>query len=212
MKFYFKTQNEFQKKYSPFRNSTKRKFSKSPFQHKSALSISKWVTSPLAKRGKVTAARDLFTNTYIADNEALVEEDLYFPISCIQESENENKEKESLIDELIKIPASVRESISKYGNKGEVIVYFFRIVNEQKFPLENMSLQLQAEHEKWFSSGKTCNMRYSEQTKIFWKLGCRLFGAKFIYFIGGYKNEGVFVHNLSNSPTPEFYDINFFGP
>lgn len=55
-------------------------------------------------------------------------------------------------------------------------------------------------------------MRYSEESKKFWKLGWRLFGAKFIHFMSGYKNEGAFLQNLSTSHTPDSSEINFAVP
>lgn len=52
-------------------------------------------------------------------------------------------------------------------------------------------------------------MCYFEELKKFWKFGWRLFGVKFIYFMSGYKNEGVFLQNFLISYIFDFFEINF---
>lgn len=54
-------------------------------------------------------------------------------------------------------------------------------------------------------------MRYSEETKKFWKLGWRHFGGKFVRFMGGCKNMSQI--NIGESQpgiyNPILSDINF---
>lgn len=95
------------------------------------------------------------------------------------------------------------DNLSRSGNMDHIMLSFFRLVAEQKIPLGNVSIHLWAEVVKWFSCSKTCSMRYSEESKKFWKLGWRLFGAKFIHFMSGYKNKGALLQNLSTNHTPD---------
>ena len=45
-------------------------------------------------------------------------------------------------------------------------------------------------------------MRYSEDTKKFWKVGWRIFGGRFINFMTGYKNDSQVV--LGDSTKGQF--------
>ena len=50
---------------------------------------------------------------------------------------------------------------------------FFQLVSKGKFPMKNIALQLWLEVVKWSAIDSTTEMRYSENTKKFWKLGYR---------------------------------------
>lgn len=57
------------------------------------------------------------------------------------------------------------ENLSISGNINHIMLSFFRLVAEQQFPLDNISLHLWTEVVKWFSCSKTCSMRYSEESE-----------------------------------------------
>jgi hypothetical protein len=61
-------------------------------------------------------------------------------------------------------------------------------VKDGIFPLENISFLLWVEVVKWYKQDTTSSMRYTEDTKIFWKLAWRHFGEKFVRFMTGFKN------------------------
>ena len=57
-------------------------------------------------------------------------------------------------------------------------------------------------------------MRYMDKTKMFWKLGWRIFGGKFIRSMDGFKNEGQVVQGETKKRNfkPELSDLNFAIP
>jgi hypothetical protein len=67
------------------------------------------------------------------------------------------------------------------------ILHFIKLVDEDKFPLTNIALILWTEVVKWYGCTLTSQMRYSKETKMFWKLGYRIFGGKFANFMSGFK-------------------------
>ncbi|WAR15613.1 hypothetical protein MAR_005718, partial [Mya arenaria] len=57
-------------------------------------------------------------------------------------------------------------------------------------------------------------MRYLEDTKQFWRLGYKLFGARFTNFMGGYKHHGQVVRSetVKGYYSPASASINFAVP
>lgn len=57
-------------------------------------------------------------------------------------------------------------------------------------------------------------MRYSEQVKLFWRTGLRLFGGRFLRFMGGPKNKGNIVCSESSQGSfdPAKSKVNFIVP
>ena len=57
-------------------------------------------------------------------------------------------------------------------------------------------------------------MRYRKETKMFWKLGWRIFGGRFVNFMGGYKNHADTILGLSEkgSYSPQTSIVNFSVP
>ena len=53
-----------------------------------------------------------------------------------------------------------------------------------------------------------------DKTKVFWKLGWRIFGGMFIRFMGGFKNEGQVVQGETEKGNfkLEVSDLNFAIP
>jgi hypothetical protein len=91
---------------------------------------------------------------------------------------------------------------------------FTELVKNDKFPLDNLSLLLFLETIRFFATSSTSEMRYSDITKRFWKVGYRMFHGKFLYFMDGTKSVNQVVKGLADrgefSPTDAL--INFAVP
>ncbi|XP_052802556.1 uncharacterized protein LOC128232832 isoform X3 [Mya arenaria] len=95
-----------------------------------------------------------------------------------------------------------------------VLLQFLEQVNDKRFPLDNMAFRLWTEVVKWFECRTSTEMRYSEDTKQFWRLGYKLFGARFTNFMGGYKHHGQVVRSetVKGYYSPASASINFAVP
>ncbi|VDI34310.1 conserved oligomeric Golgi complex subunit 8 [Mytilus galloprovincialis] len=134
---------------------------------------------------------------------------------CVTSDASTSTEKENfdkLTNELINLAPYVMEEMSESDVGADVLVQFFKLVVEKKFPLSNTSFLLWCDVVKWYNCKTTVNMRYSEQTKLFWKLGWRLFGGRFIHFMSGYKNQGDKVKHGLSTYIPKQSEINFAVP
>lgn len=109
---------------------------------------------------------------------------------------------DSSMEDIQNLIPAVLKNLAEVGCD-ETFVEFLNQVNNGEFPLQNISFLLWMEVVKWFSCDNTCRMRYSNATKTFWKLGYRVFGGRFIHFMGGYK--------YSESPEDRF-DKGFYSP
>ena len=99
--------------------------------------------------------------------------------------DSEDTEEDCIVQVFKKFISKLRSS-AHYDD----FLQFMKSVNDETFPLENLAFVLFMETVRFFSTGSTSEMRYSEETKLFWKTGYRLFHAKFLYFMGGPKNIG----------------------
>ena len=138
----------------------------------SSQSANSQVTHPLVSRNRKVVQSD--------DFEAIVEE-THEPIS-------DNVVLNDTVDEKTKLLPVVIASLAEEGFD-KTLLEFFKQVSLGQFPLQNISFLLWMEVIKWFSCGNTSTMRYSDATKKFWKLGYRLFGGRFIHYMGGYKKH-----------------------
>ena len=86
------------------------------------------------------------------------------------------------IREMIELLPSVIDNLAVEG-LAKPLLQFFRLVDKQKYPLDNIALHLWMEVVKWFDVENASQMRYSDVTKKFWKLGYRQFGGRFINFM-----------------------------
>ncbi|KAK3103474.1 hypothetical protein FSP39_019495 [Pinctada imbricata] len=197
-------------RYSPQSKVLKRTFTKSPFT-KSPSSKELSNSSPARKRErKMKSSRSLFNS----EEQSEANEEMNFETieKSGEDPENIHVQHGDIIAKLIELAPTVLTELSKYEKMDETMLKFFQLVNEKKFPLQNTSLLLWCEVVKWFNCKTTTNMRYSRQTKTFWKLGWRLFGGKFIHFMSGFKNQGDIIQNLATTFTPESSEINFAVP
>ena len=79
----------------------------------------------------------------------------------------------------------------KENERLQEYISFNRLLAENKIPVHNIAFLLFIDVVRWFSlEGYTTSMRYSEQVKLFWRTGLRLFDGRFLRFMGGPKNKG----------------------
>lgn len=90
-------------------------------------------------------------------------------------------------------------------------VNFLKILSTQKFPLDNIAFRLLLDVSHWYSCGSTNRMTYSNQTKLFWRVGYKLFHGSFLRFMSGGKNEGRLIQE-QNHLDPTLAIINFAVP
>ena len=81
----------------------------------------------------------------------------------------------------------VKEKLQEV-NLAEDFQKFIDMVMEGKFPLDIISLRLFLETVRFIDLKDQASMRYSDQTKRFWKTGYRLFHGRFLLFMGGVKS------------------------
>ena len=86
---------------------------------------------------------------------------------------------------------NVLHKLSEYGLETDLLA-FFQLVCENRFPFSNIAFQLWIEICRYQQDSST-TIRYMDKTKMFLKLGWRIFGGKFIRFMGGFKNDGQVV-------------------
>jgi hypothetical protein len=128
-------------------------------------------------------------------------------------SELNEQERNDNLDEVVQLLSDVIKELKKVG-LANIIIYFFRLVSNGKFPMQNISFLLWTEVVQWFNLENTSSMRYMEKTKQFWKLGMRHFGGKFIRFMTGFKNTSdiVFQTARKGQCDPNNSDVNFAVP
>lgn len=107
-----------------------------------------------------------------------------------------------------------KESLDALQQKGldKTILNFLSLVRARRFPLDNLALTLFKDVVDWYMCTSTNEMRYSRESKIFWKLGYRLFGGRFLHFMGGSKNQGQTIINPGRELSPQMSNINFAVP
>ena len=129
------------------------------------------------------------------------------------DDEQIEKFEDSLLDQMLELTPVVVEKL-KENNMGDVMLSFYDQVKSDTFPLRNTAFLLWTDVVKWFDSPNTCAMRYSDDTKKFWKIGWRLFGGRFINFMSGFKNESQVVLGDTDrgNYSPQSSDINFAVP
>ena len=103
----------------------------------------------------------------------------------------------------------------KENERLQEYISFNRLLAEKKIPVHNIAFLLFIDVVRWFSlEGYTTSMRYSEQVKLFWRTGLRLFGGRFLRFMGGPKNKGNIVCSESSQGSfdPAKSKVNFIVP
>eukprot|EP00794_Sanderia_malayensis_P001312 gene1312-1457_t len=67
------------------------------------------------------------------------------------------------------------------------LTLFFKLVANDNFPLQNISLLLFLDVVRYYGSANVCGMRYREETLLFWMFGYLLFHGKWLRFNRGLK-------------------------
>ena len=104
----------------------------------------------------------------------------------------------------------VLQELGRVG-KSDTFVKFLELVNERKFPLNNIAFSLFCDVVSWYSLSDTRSMRYSEDTIQFFWVGLKLFGGRFVRFMTGMKNESAMLTGR-DSLDPKESKINFACP
>ena len=73
--------------------------------------------------------------------------------------------------------------------KKDKLLKFFKLVQDGKFPFNNIAFELFLDIAEWFDKDESRQMRYSPSTLQFFWLGRKLFGGRFIQFMSGPKND-----------------------
>ena len=97
---------------------------------------------------------------------------------------------------MLKLIPNVISELS-HVDKVDGIVNFFKLVDEKRFPLDNIALELFLDVVKWFSISSTTLMRYHRSSKAFWRLGYVLFHGRFLRFMSGFKNISSIINGES---------------
>jgi hypothetical protein len=83
--------------------------------------------------------------------------------------------------------------------KKDKLLKFFKLVQDGKFPLNNIASEFFLDIVEWLDKDESRQMRYSPSTLQFFWLRKKLFGGRFIRFMSGPKNESDI---LTGSSTP----------
>ena len=129
-------------------------------------------------------------------------------LSLIDDNENS-----ALLDELSQLLPAVLDALHN-SNQKETFMKFARMVAGGQFPMNNIAYLLFMDVIEWFASDSTTNMRYSEDTKKFWRVGLKLFRGKFLRFMSGMKNKGQLTGETYSSGVykPSDSQVNFAVP
>jgi len=165
--------------------------------------------SPFAKRPKMSP----FNRAYKINSPSKIPAKLHLDFSTDKDestilyseendSQSENaiqSENEIAFDEMFPLPEEEHDEnyatfidalkVFKKHNVDRDIQTFLKLVSEEKFPLDNVSFQLFLDVVSWYNASDTRQARYNETTMKFFWVGKRLFGGRFLRFMGGPKNE-----------------------
>ncbi|KAI8490370.1 hypothetical protein Bbelb_316380 [Branchiostoma belcheri] len=119
------------------------------------------------------------------------------------------------IQEMIELlPKVMVELKCTDPSKQDVLLRFCRLVEAGDFPLDNICFHLWCEVVDWYGLDTSSQMKYSADTKCFWKLGWRLFGGRFLRLMSGSRGIGQVVSGEASAglcPT-RLSSINFAVP
>ncbi|XP_060589874.1 uncharacterized protein LOC132745056 [Ruditapes philippinarum] len=126
------------------------------------------------------------------------------PTITLDLSSIEKPDHDAIKDIIQKIPAV----IDYLHSEGQLEMYtkFTSLLADRKLPLTNIAFLLFSDVVNWFTLESSKKMRYSNDVKLFWNIGLKLFKGKFLRFMSGWKNQGQSNHNPSES------SINFAVP
>lgn len=132
---------------------------------------------------------------------------------CIISIDSLSKEDKETIVELQEIFPVMISELKKIGHLDDW-ANFIKLLENGKFPTDNLSFKLFMDVVRWFKGETVHSMRYSPTVKRFWALGYTLFKDKFLRFMGGFKCKGQIIGNFNKERQllPQNSDINFVVP
>ena len=83
--------------------------------------------------------------------------------------------------------------------KKDKLLKFFKLVQDGEFPLINIAFELFLDIVEWFDKDESRRNEIFAINSLFFGLGRKLFGGRFIRFMSGPKNESDI---LTGSSTP----------
>ncbi|CAH1772571.1 unnamed protein product, partial [Owenia fusiformis] len=91
-----------------------------------------------------------------------------------------------------KIAGTIDNLVQKFSKQDSFneFVTLFSLLEDDSFPMDNLSFRLFLETVKWHRISDKRRMTYYSDTLTFWKIGYRLFKEKFVLFLGGDKSNG----------------------
>ena len=88
----------------------------------------------------------------------------------------EDQSNQELLTDAIKV--------LKEHNVYNEVVTFLKLVSQKDFPLDNVAFQLFLDVVKWFDTEDVRSIRHNDTSMTFFWLGKRLFGGRFLRFMG----------------------------
>ena len=131
-------------------------------------------------------------------------------VSAQEQDENPSTQ----FEKMYSLIQNVMSALAEHDGMDLVMVRFFEMVSEKTFPLDTTAFLLWIEVVKWYDCSSTTCMRYTNETKQFWKLGWIMFGKRFVNFMGGFKSHGDTVLKMADRGhyDPKSSEINFAVP
>ena len=181
--------------------------------------------SPISKKLKFTSTPNKFSpikpilgetdcedvNPCLDELEQDLSED--FSNMSIEEIEEGDIGDTSDVSYLISLIPDVLANLDA-SNQKDTFIKFNKMVAEGTFPMTNIAYLLFLDIVEWFSNDSTTQMRYPEETKIFWRVGMKLFKGKFLRYMSGLKNagQGDMESRCSGLYNPMESQVNFAVP
>ena len=120
---------------------------------------------------------------------------------------------EHIVNEIQELIPGVLKKLKNENLKVD-FCNLIKLISEDKFPLQNIALQLLLDVARWYSVDNTSKMFYSENCMKFWKVMFRLFHGKALRFMSGIKSSGQCLSNITTKVVfdPQDTSVNFAVP
>lgn len=151
--------------------------------------LSKSAASMTVSYNNVTTTKDIGTNTQFFDDSADAE-----------------------LQEMVGLVPKVYSVLKEQGKLYHWI-QFMRMTGQNHFPSDNIAYLLFLDVVEWYAAPSIRSMRYSDEVKLFWRLGQKLFHGRFLRFMSGFKVTDT-TEETADHPYPNTVNsnINFAVP
>ena len=124
-----------------------------------------------------------------------------------------DSELSTAVEEAITCLPKVFSNLQKHGLLCDFLA-LIHFIDDDKFPMDNISLQLLLEVARWYNKSSISQMCYSVATQLFWKVGYKMFHGKFLRYMSGEKSQGTELSNKESKGNhdPQLTNINFAMP